>query len=83
MPQNPHWLQWDAPHLPKIAHFVGQLPIPSTFFILGPSQPTTTNGIQIQPAVLPQYMQLTDRQIDRLKTWDWQQVCTKSHLHLL
>ena len=33
---------------------VGQSPIPSDCLILGPSRPTTPNGIQIQSAVFPQ-----------------------------
>jgi len=54
MPQSPHWLQRDAPHLPQ-----------SNTLIRRPTSLTTRNGIQIKSAVLPQYTLRTDRPIDR------------------
>jgi len=49
---------------------------------------TTPNGIQIQSAVLPQYTLRTDWLTDwptdkQTNTWHWQQICTKSCLHLI
>jgi len=38
------------------------------------------NGIQIQSAILPQYVRQTDRHTDTL---DWRQVCTNSRLRLI
>jgi len=71
MQRSPHWLQWDAPHLPP------KLPLPlwrsspqSNTLIPRLTPLTTPNGIQIQSAILPQYTlrspdKPTDRPIDR------------------
>jgi len=53
--QSPHWLQWDALNSPQ------KLPLPIT----RPTALTTTNGIRIHSAVLPQYTFHADRQTDR------------------
>ena len=65
-PQGLHWLQWDAPHLPpKLPfHFDDTISTPSNTPIHRPIPLTTPSGIQIQSAVLPQYIH-ADRQ-----TWD-------------
>ena len=44
---------------------VGGWGLPSSARFLGPTRPTTPNGIQIQSAVLPQYTLWTDRPADR------------------
>jgi len=67
--QSPHWLQGDAPHPPpKLPLTMRQLPIPTNCLILGPSQHTTPNGIQIQSVVFTQYTEQTDRQMGHATT---------------
>jgi len=48
--QRPHWLQWDAPNSPS------KLPLPfDDHHPIKYTPLTTSNGILIQSAVLPQY----------------------------
>jgi len=42
-------------HPQKLSLHVGQFPTLTTCQVLGPSRPTTLNGIQIQSTVFPQY----------------------------
>jgi len=55
---------------------------PSTCLILGPSRPTTSNGIQIQSAVLPQSTRQTDmdQQADRPTDGPGDRTCTSTRL---
>ena len=82
--QSPHWydwLQWDASHLPpKLPIPLRRSPPPSGTPIPRPTLLITPYGIQIQSAVLSQYILRIDRQTD---TCDWRQVCTKTCLRCI
>jgi len=75
-----HWLQLDVPHSPpKLPLPVGQTPPLSTWRILGPSQPTSPNGIQIWLAILPQYTGQTDTHTETDR-WDGEIISTNTRL---
>jgi len=77
-PQGAYLLQWGAPHLPpKLPFPLRQSSLPSNTSIPQPTPLTTPNDIQIQSAVLPQYILRTDRQTD---TGARRQLCSNSRL---
>jgi len=63
-PQSPHWLQWDALHLPpKLPLLFNDLYL----HLIHPSLADTTHhptGNQIQSAIFPQFTHQTDRPAD-------------------
>jgi len=73
--QSPHWLQWDAPHLPpKLSLPLRRSPPHLLHPCLNrPHSPSHIDDTQIQSAVLPQYTFRTDR-------WDRRQTCKNTRL---
>jgi len=65
-PQSPHCLQRDAPHLPQNCPFLfDDSPTPSNTPSTTPTPLIAPNGIQIQSAVLPQFIRPV-----KMEWWD-------------
>jgi len=68
---------------PKIALPAGRSPPLCTCLILGPSWPTTPNGIQIQSPIFSQFTGQTDRLTERHTKWQVVQVTKPAYAVLI